>query len=154
MLRRSLAADLIQAGSGRSLLTPPARHSQEPGTAISMSAPTVTRRNNLNSSLQVQADNRTVEELRLQAQLDNRTVDELRDELHRFGEACQATLEESLQSEAQARSDLARVQRATANVVILHKQQEQERAACRLALEERANELMIEIVCASCRDRV
>jgi hypothetical protein len=94
-----------------------------------MSAPTVIRRNDLNSSLQVQADNRSVEELRLQAQVDNRTVDELRDELHRFGEACHATLAESLQSEAQARIKLARVQRTAANVVMLHKKQEQERAA-------------------------
>ncbi len=38
VLRSSLAADLIQAGSGRSPLIPPARHSQEPGTAIPMSA--------------------------------------------------------------------------------------------------------------------
>jgi hypothetical protein len=122
VFRRSLAADLIQAGSGRSLLTPPARHSQEPGTAISMSAPTVTRRNNRNSSLQVQDDNRTVEELRLQAPQDNRTVDELRDELHQFGEACSATRSELLQSEAQSlqeaqpRIELARGQLSVANV--------------------------------------
>jgi hypothetical protein len=36
---RSLAAELIQAESGTSPLISPARHSQEPGTAISMSAP-------------------------------------------------------------------------------------------------------------------
>ncbi len=71
-------------------------------------------------------------------------MDELRDELHRFGEACHATLEESLQSEAQARSELARVQRAAANVVMLHKQQEQELAVGRLALEERANEVRVQ----------
>jgi hypothetical protein len=122
VLRRSLAVDLIQAGSGRSLLIPPARHSQEPGTAISMSAPAVTRRNNLNSSLQVQDDNRTVKELRLQAQQDNRTVDELRDELHQFGEECSATRFELLQSEAQSlqaaqpRIELARGQLGAANV--------------------------------------
>ncbi len=122
VLRRSLAADLIQAGSGRSLLIPPARHSQEPGTAISMSAPTVTRRNSLNSSLQVQDDHRTQEELRLQAQQDNRTVDELRDELHQFGEACRSTCSELLQAEAQSlqaaqpRIELARGQLSAANV--------------------------------------
>ncbi len=63
-LHRNLAAELIHAGSGRSLLTSPARHSQEPGTAISMSSPTVTRRNNLNSPLQVQDGNRKLDELR------------------------------------------------------------------------------------------
>jgi hypothetical protein len=41
-----------------------------------MRTPTVTRRNNPNSSLQVQDSNRTVEELRLQAPQDNRTVGE------------------------------------------------------------------------------
>ncbi len=66
-LHRNLAADLIHAGSGRFPLIPPARHSQEPGTATPMSTPTVTRRNNPNYSLQVQDCNRTVEEPRLQA---------------------------------------------------------------------------------------
>jgi hypothetical protein len=75
-LHRNLAAELTHAGSGRSPLIPPARHSQEPGTAIPMSTPTFTRRNNPNSSLQVQDSNRTVEELRLQAPRDNLTVGE------------------------------------------------------------------------------
>ncbi len=111
-LHRNLAAELIHAGSGRSPLLPSRiRFPQEPGTAVSMTPLTVARRNNPNSSLQVQADIRTVEELRLQAQ-----VDELRDKLHRFGEACNATLAESLQSEAQARFELARVRCAAANV--------------------------------------
>jgi hypothetical protein len=107
-LHRNLTAELIHAGSGRSLLTSPARHSQEPGTAISMSSPTVTWRNNLNSPLQVQDG--------------NRTVDELRDERRQFGEAGGATRSELLQSEAQylqaaqLRIELARGQLRAANV--------------------------------------
>jgi hypothetical protein len=84
LLHRSLAAELIQAGSGTSPLIPPTRHSQEPGTAISMSAPIVARRNNLNPSVQVPADHRTEDELRH------------RDELQRFGEVCGATVRERL----------------------------------------------------------
>jgi hypothetical protein len=94
-LHRNLAAELIRAGSGSSPLLPSRnKFPQEPGTAISMSAPTPTRRNNRNSSLQVHDDNRTVEELLLQAPQDNRTVDELRDERHQFGEAGIATRSE------------------------------------------------------------
>jgi hypothetical protein len=138
-LHRNLAAELIHAGSGRSppLFPSRIRFPQGPGNAVSITPPIVARRNNLNSSLQAQADNRTVEELPLQAQADNRTVDELRDELHRFGEACHATIAESLQSEAHARIELARVRRAAANV-------EQEQAASRLALEEGINEARVQ----------
>jgi hypothetical protein len=74
-LHRNLAAKLIHAGSGRSPLLPSRiKYPQEPGTAVSMIAPTVARRNNLNSSLQAQgqADHGTVDELHLQAQVDNR----------------------------------------------------------------------------------
>jgi hypothetical protein len=87
-----------------------------------MSAPTVTRSNNLHSSLQVQDDNRIVEELCLQAQQDNRAVEELRDERHKLGEACGATRFELLQSEAQSlqaahpRIELARGLLSAANV--------------------------------------
>ena len=42
-----------------------------------MTPTTVARGNNLNSSPQVQANQRTVEEPRLQAQADNRVIDEL-----------------------------------------------------------------------------
>jgi hypothetical protein len=109
-LNRSLAAELIQAGSGRSPLLPSRiKYPQEPGTAVSMIASTSARRNNLNSSPQVQVDQRTVEGLRLQAQVDNRTVDELREETLKFGEACQATVTRALQSEALARAEAARV---------------------------------------------
>jgi hypothetical protein len=95
-LHCNLAAELIHAGSGRSPHLPSRiRFPQEPGTAVSMTPIAVARRNNPNPSLQAHAD--------------NRTVDELRDELHRFGEACQAIREESLQSEAQDRIELARV---------------------------------------------
>jgi colicin import membrane protein len=66
-----------------------------------MSAPTDTRRNNSNSSLQVQADHRALEEIRLQAQQDSRTVDELRARLRHSTEASRATRSELLQSEAQ-----------------------------------------------------
>ncbi len=83
MLHRSLAAELIQAGSGTSPLIPPARHSHEPGTAVSMSAPIVARRSNLNPSLQVPADHRTVDELCR------------RDELQGCGEACDATVRDA-----------------------------------------------------------
>jgi hypothetical protein len=52
-LHRNLAAELIHAGSGRSPLLPSKiRCPQEPGTAVSINAPFVARRNNLNSSLQ------------------------------------------------------------------------------------------------------
>ncbi len=120
-LRRSLAAGLIQSGSGRSLSTPPAKHSQEPGTAIPISAPTLTRRNNPNSSLQVQDDNRTEEEFRVQAQHNNRTVDEFRDKLLQFGEARRNTRSELSQLEAQSphtvqpRIEFARGQLSVAN---------------------------------------
>jgi hypothetical protein len=73
-----------------------------------MSSPTVTRRNNLNSPLQVQDG--------------NRTVDELRDERRQFGEAGGATRSELLQSEAQylqaaqLRIELAKGQLRAANV--------------------------------------
>ncbi len=53
VLHRSLAAELILAGTGTSPLIPPARHSQEPGTAISMIAHNAARRNNPNPSAQV-----------------------------------------------------------------------------------------------------
>jgi hypothetical protein len=109
------------------------RYPQKPGTAVSMVAPIAARRNNLNSSLQAQADHRTVDELRLQAQADNRTVNELHDELQRFGEACQATLTEALQSEAYARAETARVRQAAAVV-------EREQAASRLAMREGISE--------------
>jgi hypothetical protein len=100
-----------------------------------MIAPTVARRNNLNSSLQAQAqaDNRTVDELRLQAQVDNRTVDELREEVLRFGEACHATITEARQAEAHASAESARVRLAAANV-------EREQAASRLAMGEGISE--------------
>jgi hypothetical protein len=52
-LHRNLAAELIHAGAGRSPLLPSRmRYLQEPGTAVSINAPIVARRNNLNSSLQ------------------------------------------------------------------------------------------------------
>ncbi len=101
-LRRNLAAELTHAGSGRSLLTSPARHSQEPGTAISMSSPIVTRRNNVNSPLQVQDG--------------NRTADEPRDECRQFAEAGGATRSEAqYQQGAQPRIELARGQQRSAN---------------------------------------
>jgi hypothetical protein len=56
-LHRNLAAELIHAGSGRSPLLPPKiRYPQDPGTAVSMIATVVARRNNLYlySSLQAQ----------------------------------------------------------------------------------------------------
>ncbi len=103
LLHRSLAAELIQAESGRSPLIPPARHSQEPGTAISMSAHIAARRNNLNSSSQVQVDQRTVEELRLQAQ----AVEQARvEQLRLFGEACVASVTEAREAARSAQSDL------------------------------------------------
>ncbi len=105
-LQRNFAAELIRAGSERSpLLSLRIRFPQEPGTSISMSSPTDTRRNNLNSPLQVQDS--------------NRTVDELRDDSHQFGEAGSATRSGLLQSEAQYLraaqpcSDLAKGQTAT-----------------------------------------
>jgi hypothetical protein len=87
-----------------------------------MSAPTDTRRNNPNSSLQVQDDHRALEELRLQAQQYSLTADELRDKLHQSGEACRTARSELLQSEAQylqaaqLRIELAKGQLRAANV--------------------------------------
>jgi hypothetical protein len=52
-LQRNLAAELILAGTGTSPLISPARHSQEPGTAITMIANNAARRNNPNPSAQV-----------------------------------------------------------------------------------------------------
>jgi hypothetical protein len=100
LLHRSLAAELIQAGSGRSLLTPPARHSQEPGTAISMITPNVARRNNINPSVQVPEDHRAEDELRH------------RDELQRFGEACDATFREPREAARAAQVETASLRRA------------------------------------------
>jgi hypothetical protein len=117
VLHRSLAAELIQAGSGTSPLIPPVRHSQEPGTAISMSAPIVARRNNLNPSVQVPADHHTVDELRL------------RDELQRFGEAYDATFREPREAAKAAQAETARLRQAAAIV-------EREQAADRLAMRE------------------
>jgi hypothetical protein len=122
VLHSSLAAELIQAGSGTSPLIPPASHSQEPGTAISMSARIVDRRNNLNPSVQVPADHRTVDELRL------------RDELQRFGEACDATVRESREAAKAAQVETARLRQAAAYVV------EWEQAASRLAMREGSSE--------------
>jgi hypothetical protein len=51
VLHRSLAAELILAGTGTPPLISPARHSQEPGTAISMIAYNAARRNNPNPSV-------------------------------------------------------------------------------------------------------
>jgi hypothetical protein len=142
-LHHNLAAELLHAGSGRSPLLPSRiRHPQEPGTAVSMIAPVAARRNNLNSSLQAQADHRTMDELRLQAQADNRTVNELHDELKRFGEACQATLTEALQSEAHARAETARLRQAAAVV-------EREQAASRLAMIEGISEARFQIEASS-----
>ncbi len=53
VLHRSLAAELILAGTGTPPLISPARHSEEPGTAISMIAHNAARRNNPNPSVQV-----------------------------------------------------------------------------------------------------
>jgi hypothetical protein len=67
VLHRSLAAELILAGTGTSPLIPPARHPQEPGTAITMIAHNAARRNNPNPSVQVpEAGSARVEAVRLQ----------------------------------------------------------------------------------------
>jgi hypothetical protein len=67
VLHRSLAAELILAGTGTPPLIPPARHSEEPGTAISMIAHNDARRNNPNPSVQVpEAEATRVEAARLQ----------------------------------------------------------------------------------------
>ncbi len=52
-LQRNLAAEPILAGTGTSPLVSPTRHSQEPGTAITMIANNAARRNNPNPSAQV-----------------------------------------------------------------------------------------------------
>ncbi len=121
LLYRSLAAELIQAGSGLSPLIPPARHSQEPGTAISMSAPSVARRNNLNPSVQVPADPRTEDELRH------------RDELQRFGKACGATVRETREAAEATQVETTRLRQAAAVV-------EREQAASRQAMREGSSE--------------
>ncbi len=115
-LHRNLAAELIHAGSGRSTLLPSRiRFPQEPGTAVSMTPTTVLRRNNLNSSPQVLANQRTVEELRLQPQKDNHMVDELaaqavgqsrEEQLRGFGEARMASVTEARESAVSAQSEL------------------------------------------------
>jgi hypothetical protein len=143
-LNRSLAAELIQAGSGRSPFLPSKiKYPQEPGTAVSMIAPTSARRNNLNSSPQVQVDQRTVEELRLQAQADNRMVDELLaqaveqtrvEQLRRFGEACKASVTEARESAESAQSEL------TTDRQRLSEDMEQTLAATRLRTAEVRNE--------------
>jgi hypothetical protein len=52
-LHRNLAAELIHTGTGKSPILPSKfRYPQDPGTAVSINAPIVARRNNLNSSLQ------------------------------------------------------------------------------------------------------
>ncbi len=80
-----------------------------------MTPTTVLRRNNLNSSPQVLANQRKVEEPRLQAQADNLMVDELvaqavgqsREEQFRgFGEACRASVTEARESAGSAQSEL------------------------------------------------
>jgi hypothetical protein len=97
-LHRNLAAELIHAGSGRSPLLPlRIRSLQEPGTAVSMNNPLLlTRRNNLNSSLQ---DGRTNASSPLMQralpsqtrQDEHRAAIAVREvQLQRFGEACEA----------------------------------------------------------------
>jgi hypothetical protein len=67
VLHRSLAEELILAGTGTSPLIPPARHSEEPSTAISMITRNAARRNNPNPSVQVpEAGAARVEAARLQ----------------------------------------------------------------------------------------
>ncbi len=69
-----------------------------------MSAPIVARRNNLNPSVQVPADHRTVDELRL------------RDELQKFGEACDATVWKAREAAEAAQVETARLRQAAAVV--------------------------------------
>jgi hypothetical protein len=67
VLHRSLAAELILAGTGTPRLISPARHSEEPGTAISMIAHNDARRNNPNPSVQAPEERASrVEAARLQ----------------------------------------------------------------------------------------
>jgi hypothetical protein len=121
VLHRSLAAELILAGTGTSPLIPPARHSQEPGTAISMIAPSVARRNNFNPSVQVPEDRRAEDELRH------------RDGLQRFGEACGAAVRETREAVEAIQVETARLRQA-AGVV------KQEQAASRQAMREGSSE--------------
>jgi hypothetical protein len=149
-LNRNLAAELILAGSGRSpSLSSRVRYPQEPGTVVSMIAPTAARRNNLISSVQVQADHRTVDELRVQAQTDNRTVDVLRDKLQRFGDACELTVREARGAVEQAQAETARLRQVAAvgervqvatELQMLEQDQEQTLAATQLRSEEDRNE--------------
>ncbi len=60
-----------------------------------MSAPIVSRRNNLKSSVQVQED--------------HRTVDELRDELQRFGVAFELTVSQAREAAESAQAETARL---------------------------------------------
>jgi hypothetical protein len=88
---RNLAAELIQAESGRFLLLPSRiRSLHEPGTVVSANNPLLTRRNSINSSLQAE----------------HRTVDALREEVQRFGEAYELLVH----------AETARVQQAAAAV--------------------------------------
>jgi hypothetical protein len=128
LLHRSL--ELIQAGSGTSPRIPPARYSQEPGTAISMSAPIVARRNNLNPSVQVPTDPRTEDELRH------------RDELQRFGEACGATVRETREAAQATQVETTRLRQAAANV-------EREQAANRQAMREGSSEARLQCEASS-----
>jgi hypothetical protein len=126
-LHRNLAAELIHAGAGRPPLLPSRiRFPQEPGPAVSINSPTVSWRNNLTFS----------------SQDDRRTVNALREKVQKFGEACQATVAEALQSEAFARAESARVQQAAADL-------ERKQAANRQALAEEIRETRLQKKAAS-----
>jgi hypothetical protein len=73
VLHRSLAAELILAGTGTSPLIPPARNSQESGTAISMTAYNSARGNNLNPSVQVSGTRAARVEAQAQQEVQPRT---------------------------------------------------------------------------------
>jgi hypothetical protein len=145
-LHRNLAAELIQAGSGKSPLLPSRiRSLQELSTAVYMNNPLLTRKNNLNSSLQ---DGRTNASsppaqgaLISQARQDEHraAIAAREDQLQRFGEACEATVVVARETEALALAETTEEWRVRENVeseMRAYRHRLAERKAERLRLKE------------------